>query len=155
MAETTDTSALVRCSNCLQLNRVPLDKILHNPLCGSCKKVMEVPQQPIWAKPASFDRMVAHWPETLLVVFTAPMCLHCKIVEPLIQELARERAGRLKIMKVDIESDAYLAQRFKVEKTPTFIVYKNGAEIIRVDGSPKEKTDLVKWIDNLINFSSY
>ena len=36
-----------------------------------------------------------------------------------------------------------------------FIVYKNGVELIRVDGAPKEKNDLVTWIDNLIGFTSY
>jgi hypothetical protein len=49
----------------------------------------------------------------------------------------------------------YLAQRFTITKTPTFIVYRNGVKIIRVDGAPKEKTDLVKWVDNLINYTSY
>jgi thioredoxin-like negative regulator of GroEL len=58
-------------------------------------------------------------------------------------------------MKVDIESEGILAQRFKIEKTPTFVVYKNGLEVLRVDGSPKEKTDLVKWINNLISYTSY
>jgi len=151
----SDTSAIIRCSNCLQLNRVPLEKLSIKSVCANCKAELEVPREPLWAKAASFDRLVAHWPETLLVVFTAQMCLHCKIVEPVLHQLARERAGKLKIMKVDIETDAYLAQRFKVEKTPTFLVYKNAVEIIRVDGPPKEKTDLVKWVDNLISFTSY
>jgi thioredoxin-like negative regulator of GroEL len=48
-----------------------------------------------------------------------------------------------------------VAQRFKIEKTPTFIVYKNGVKVIRVDGAPKEKADLAKWVENLINFTSY
>jgi len=108
----------------------------------------------MYAKRESLDRSIAHWAETLLLEFTAPMCLYCKIFEPVVNSLARERAGKLKVMKVDIESDVYLAQRFKIEKTPTFIVYRNGVELIRVDGPPKEKTDLVKWVDNLINFSA-
>jgi thioredoxin 2 len=150
-----DATAILRCNDCLQLNRVPLEKLTSKPLCGNCKAVIDVPQQPLWAKTTSFDRTVSYWPETLLVVFTAPMCIYCKIFEPVLNDLARERAGRLKIMKVDTETDDYLVQRFKIEKTPTFIVYKNAVEIIRVDGPPKEKTDLVKWIDNLMNFTSY
>jgi thioredoxin-like negative regulator of GroEL len=72
-----------------------------------------------------------------------------------VNELAAQRIGKLKVMKVDVETDEYLAQRFTVTKTPTFIVYRNGVKIIRVDGAPKEKTDLVKWVDNLINYTSY
>jgi thioredoxin 2 len=137
------------------LNRVPQAKLSSKPVCGMCKTVLEFPRQPLWAKRESYDFTVVNWPETLLIVFTAPMCVYCKIVDPVITELARERAGRLKVMKVDTESDELLSQRFKVKKTPTFIVYKNGVELIRVDGAPKEKNDLVTWIDNLIGFTSY
>ncbi len=151
----TTTSVMVRCSNCLVLNRVPQSKVLSKPACGNCKAVLEVPKQPIWAKRDSFDFAVANWPETLLIEFTAPVSLYCKIFEPVVNDLAREKAGRLKVMKVDVEVDQLLAQRFKIEKTPTFIVYRNGVELIRVDGPPKDKTDLVKWINNLINYTSY
>jgi thioredoxin 2 len=150
-----DTSVIIRCYNCLTLNRIPEEKLFLKPACGNCKAVLEFPRQPVWAKNESFDRSIAHWPETLLVMFIAPVCLFCKIVEPVVAGLAQERAGKLKVMKVDIESDPDMSQRFKIEKTPTFIVYKNGKEIIRVDGAPKDKTDLVKWVENLINFTSY
>ncbi len=151
----TTTSVIIRCGNCLVLNRVPQSKVLSKPACGSCKSALEVPLEPVWAKRESFDFAVANWPETLLIEFTAPMSLYCKIFDPVVNDLAREKAGRLKVMKVDCEVDQLLAQRFKVEKTPTFIVYRNGVELIRVDGPPKDETDLVKWINNLINYTSY
>jgi thioredoxin 2 len=151
----SDTSVMIRCTACLVLNRVPQERLSGKAVCGECKAVLEFPRQPLWAKQESYDFTVANWPETLLVVFTAPMCVYCKIVDPVITELARERAGKLKVMKVDTESDDLLSQRLKVKKTPTFIVYKNGVELIRVDGAPKEKSDLVTWIDNLIGFTSY
>jgi thioredoxin-like negative regulator of GroEL len=87
--------------------------------------------------------------------FTATMCVHCKIVDPVVSELAREKAGKLKVLKVDTETDDYLKQRFKVEKTPTFLLYKNGVELYRVDGAPKDRTDLAKWVHNIIDFKSY
>jgi thioredoxin 2 len=151
----SDTSVIVRCKNCLMLNRVLQSRLGSKPVCGSCKSVIEVPLAPVWAKAESFDREISYWPETLLVVFTAAMCLHCKIIDPLMKDLALKRAGKLKVMKVDVETDEYLAQRFKVTKTPTFVVYKNAVEVIRVDGAPKDKTDLVTWIDNLMGFTSY
>jgi thioredoxin 2 len=150
----TDTSAKIRCRSCLQLNRVPLGRLDKNPLCGSCKTTLEVPSQPEWARADNFDRTVAYWAETLLVEFTAPLCVYCKIFEPVLQDLARKRIGKLKVLKVDTEVDFTLAQRFKIKKTPTFIVYRSGAELIRVDGPPKDKSDLVKWVDNLINSTS-
>ncbi len=150
-----NTPVFIRCNNCLMVNRVPKGKLLSKPTCGNCKSDLEIPQQPVWAKLESFDRAVAYWPETLLVVFTSSSCLYCRIFDPVINELASQRIGKLKVMKVDTEIDGYLAQRFAITKTPTFIVYRNGVKIIRVDGPPKEKTDLVKWIDNLLNYTSY
>jgi thiol-disulfide isomerase/thioredoxin len=147
----TETLAKIRCKSCLQLNRVSLDKLGKKPLCGSCKTTLDIPAQPEWARADSFDRTVSYWAETLLVVFTAPLCVYCKIFEPVLHDLARKRMGKLKVLKVDTEVDTLLAQRFKIEKTPTFIVYRSGVELIRVDGPPKDKSDLVMWIDNLIN----
>lgn len=155
MDNNTSDAVMIRCSNCLVLNRVPQDKLLSKPVCGKCKTVLKFPRQPIWAKSENFDRAISHWPETLLVVFTAPVCLFCKIVKPVVDDLARKNAGRLKVMTVDTETDADLAVRFNIEKTPTFIVYKNGVEVIRVDGAPKDKTDIVKWVENIIGFTSY
>jgi len=151
----SEPSVYVRCSNCLMVNRVPLEKLGGKPACGNCKTVLDVPHEPLWARDDSFDREVAYWPETLLVVFTSSACLYCRISDPVVNELARQRAGKLKVMKVDIDTDEYLKQRFKITQTPTFIVYRNGVEVIRVDGAPKEKTDLQQWVDNLINFTSY
>jgi thioredoxin 2 len=150
-----NTSIILRCNNCLKLNRVPVDKTISGPRCGNCKEIIQFPCEPQWVKAAGYDRTVAHWPETLLVEFTAPMCVYCKIFEPVVRKLAREKAGTLKIVQVDTETEEYLVQRFKIVKTPTFIAYKNAVEVIRVDGPPKDKTDLVTWIDNLIGFTSY
>jgi thioredoxin 2 len=151
----SDTTAIIRCDICRQLNRVPLEKVVGKPLCGNCKSVLDIPREPVWLKRGTFDRVLSTWPETLLIEFTAPASVFCKIVDPIVNNLAREKAGKLKVIKVDIEADTYMAERFKIDKTPTFIVFKNSAEIMRVDGAPKEKTDLVKWIENIINLKSF
>ncbi len=82
------------------------------------------------------------------------MCVSFKIIDPVVTGLACEKAGKPKVLKIDTDTDEYLTQRLKVEKTPTFILYKNGVEHYRVDGAPKEKTDLVKWVHNIIDVKS-
>ena len=149
------SSVLVRCSECLVLNRVPQQKLMERPVCGKCKAGLEVPTEPVFVRADAFDRTVTNWPETLLVVFTRQMCLHCKIIDPVLKELARDRAGKLKILTVDTELDPSLVQRFNVERTPTFVVYKGGQDVLRFDGPPKEKSELIKWVDNMIAFTSY
>ncbi|NTW65924.1 MAG: hypothetical protein HGB21_06375 [Nitrospirae bacterium] len=137
------------------MNRVPPDRIGSGPRCGNCKNIIEVPREPVQGKAASFDRDVSYWPETLLVMFWSSWCLYCKIYDPYVTDLARENACQLKVLKVDIEAEAYLAQRLQVTKTPTFLVYKNGVFAVRMDGAPKEKGEFVTWIDNLLKYTSY
>jgi thioredoxin-like negative regulator of GroEL len=141
--------------NCLCLNRVPQEKFESAPRCGSCKTVLDVPRQPLRATAASFDRDVAYWPETLLIFFWSSWCLYCKIYEPLVTELIARKPGKLKVLKIDIETEAYLAQRFTVTKTPTFLVYKNGVFAVRMDGAPKDKSEFLNWIENLLTYTSY
>jgi len=155
MTDAPPAKTTIRCGNCLTLNRVPQDRIGSGARCGSCKNVLEVPRQPLHARSESFDRDVAYWPETLLVMFWSPWCLYCKIYDPLVAELAVQKAGMLKVLKVDIEAEAYLAQRLQVTKTPTFLVYKNGVFAVRMDGAPKEKSEFQAWIENLLNYTSY
>lgn len=155
MTETAPKKITVRCGSCLTLNRVPQDRIESGARCGSCKAAIEVPRQPVHGKAESFDREIAYWPETLLVMYWSPWCLYCKIYDPLVNELAREKAGLLKVLKIDTESSPDLVTRQKVTKTPTFAVYKNGVFAVRMDGAPKDKSEFEAWIMNLLNYTSY
>jgi len=145
----------IRCSNCLVLNRVEESKLDSSPRCGSCKAELTVPRQPAYARQDTFDREVSYWPETLLVMFTSNACVYCRIAEPAISDLATRRAGRLKVLKVHVDGDKFFTEKFKVAKTPTFLVYKAGEFVIRMDGPLREKAELVQWVENLINYTSY
>jgi len=153
----SDESAIVRCDVCRQLNRVGLDRLKKEITlrCGTCKSALDIPTEPVWLKRGTFDRVIANWPETLLVEFVASMCVHCRIIDSVVKKLAHEKMGKLKVLKIDTDTDEYLTQRFHIEKTPTFLLFKNGIELYRVDGAPKEKTDIEKWVENIINFKSY
>jgi thioredoxin 2 len=155
MVDSTTTKITVRCGSCLTLNRVPDDRIRNTPRCGSCKSALEVPTQPVQGKAESFDRDVAYWPETLLVMFWSPWCLYCKIYDPIVQDLMTKHPGKFKVLKIDSEAVPYLAQKHTVTKTPTFMVYKNGVFAVRMDGAPKDKSEFLSWITNLLNYTSY
>jgi thioredoxin 2 len=155
MPDMTETPLIMRCTSCLALNRVPQEKLESGPRCGSCKNVLEIPRQPLQATAATFDREVAYWPETLLIFFWSSWCLFCKIYDPLITDLIARKPGRLKVLKVDMETEAYLAERFTVTQTPTFLVYKNGVFAVRMDGAPKDKSEFLSWIENLLTYTNY
>ena len=77
-----------------------------------------------------------------LVDFWAPWCGPCQMLGPVIDELAGEYAGRIKVGKVDVDNNKELARRFKVMSIPTVILLENGEEVERFVGV-KDKADYV------------
>jgi thioredoxin 2 len=67
-----------------------------------------------------------------------------------VNELAVNRAGRLKIIRVDVDAEPALASRFVVKATPTFILYRNGLQLARLEGAPAENSELERWVDRMI-----
>jgi thioredoxin 2 len=146
----SDSPVIIRCGSCRTLNRVPSDKLKNNPVCGQCKTPLQFPRVPINATAATFEREIFDWPEFVLLEFWAKWCGFCRMVEPVVNDLASWNAGRLKIVRVDVDAEPSLARRFMVKATPTFVVYKNGTQIARMDGAPKEKIELVQWVDQIL-----
>lgn len=145
---------LIRCGSCRTLNRVAYDRLSSHPICGHCKARLEAPRAPINVTTAHFDQQVRDWPEFLLVVFWASWCGYCRMLEPFINELAAKRAGRLKIIRVDVEAEPALHNRFLLRATPTFLLYRNGIQLERLDGAPQQSSDLALWIDQVMERSS-
>jgi thioredoxin 2 len=145
-----DSSVLIRCGSCRTLNRVPLKKLKSHPVCGQCKTLLEFPREPVNATAATFEREIFDWPEFVLLEFWAKWCGFCRMVEPVVSDIASWNAGLLKVVRVDVDAEPGLARRFMVKATPTFVVYKNGTQIARMDGAPKEKIELVQWVDQIL-----
>ena len=141
---------ILRCNACRTLNRVPVDGLSAHPVCGQCKTTLDFPRTPVTATAATFDHELFDWPEYVLLEFWAKWCGYCRMVEPVVNDLASWRAGRLKVVRVDIDAEPDLARRFSVKATPTFVLFKNGTQVARMDGAPKEKLDLVQWIDQFV-----
>ena len=143
-------AVILRCGACRTLNRVPFEKRKDRPLCGQCKTALAAPEAPVPATSSSVDKEIFEWPEYVLLEFWAKWCGFCRMVEPVVNDLAAWRSGLLKIVKVDIDAEPALARRFTVRATPTFILFRNGVQVARMDGAPKEKIELVQWIDQLV-----
>lgn len=81
-----------------------------------------------------FREVVANSDVPVVVDFFAEWCGPCKMLSPVLESLAPEFEGKLKIVKVDIDQAGDVAQEFKVVSVPTIVFFKGGAEVDRVVG---------------------
>jgi thioredoxin 2 len=77
----------------------------------------------------------------VLVDLWAPWCGPCRFVGPILEELSREFAGRLKVVKVNVDENPILSQRFQATAIPTLVVLKGGRVVDRIQGA-MSKPDL-------------
>jgi thioredoxin 2 len=132
MAETQ----LIRCPSCGQTNRVPMDKVASGltPVCGRCKTRMPIESKSVTVSDATFSAEVERSPLPVLVDMWAPWCGPCRMIAPMIDELASDMAGRVRFAKLNIDENPATAERFHVRSIPTLLVLKAGREIDRIVG---------------------
>jgi thioredoxin 2 len=132
---------LIRCSVCSSLNRVPKEKIEQGltAVCGRCKAVLTL-NQPVTVTDATFAVEVEQSPLPVLVDMWAEWCGPCRAITPVVEQLAVELAGRLRVAKVNVDENPATAQRFRIQSIPALLVFKGGQEVDRIVGAqPKSE----------------
>lgn len=102
---------------------------------------------------ASFESEVAAHPGTALVDFTAKWCGPCRKLSPVIDRLAAEMSGQVKVAKVDVDKCPQVSSQFRISGIPCLVLFQDGKEIARTWGC-KTKEDLNTWIDSKLQVSS-
>ena len=97
---------------------------------------------------ADFEEKVLKEKLTVLVDFYSDSCVPCKRIAPLLSEVAAADPDGLKVVKVNINFDAELAEQYAVQAAPTLVFFQNGAEVARLRGLVK-KAELTEVIDSL------
>ena len=145
-----DRSAYIRCRSCGALNRVRVQRIMERPHCGKCKNILEFPTRPVDASEENFGKEVFQWAGVVIVEFWSVRCGACALIQPFLENLAYRKAGLVKVVKVNIERELSLANRFQVRSTPTLLVYRNGKMIDELYGALPEH-EMQAWIEAAIN----
>lgn len=138
MSTAPERPVTLRCGFCLTLNRVDLARAAQRPACGACHRPMLF-DRPVRVTEEDFETTVLGSSAPVLVDFYADWCGPCKMVAPLVDELAQTHAGRLLVAKVDTDHAQGVAARLGIRGIPTLIVFREGEEVGRSVGFEPEK----------------
>ena len=142
---------LVRCAVCGATNRVPSEKldIGLQPVCGRCGATLSVSSKPLTVTDATFATEVEQSPLPVLVDAWAPWCGPCRMISPVVEELASQMTGRLRVGKLNVDENPSTTARFNIRSIPTLLVFNGGREIDRIVGV-QPKSEIARRVQRAI-----
>jgi thioredoxin 2 len=140
-----ETRRVVVCPTCGKKNRVPFAAD-GRPQCGNCHSPLP------WVVDASDDSFGVVADESKLPVLVdvwAPWCGPCRMVSPVLEQLATEMAGRIKLVKVNADVAPMISQRFDVQAIPTLVLLDQGRVVARQIGAAPADA-LRRWLEQAL-----
>jgi len=119
--------ATIPCPACATLNRVDLARLTQGPRCASCKASLRL-EHPVSVTAETFDAVLAGTDAPVLVDFYADWCGPCRMVAPVVEQVAKARAGSALVLKVDTDRSPGLMERFGIRGIPTLIAFRRSKE---------------------------
>jgi len=133
--------SVVSCPQCGTSNRIKSAVTDQFPVCGKCKGSLP------WivnGTDISF-RKELETSTPVLVDFWADWCAPCRMTAPVLDDLARDKAGQVKVVKINVDQNPTTAERFNVQSIPTLILFKNGQAVETVVGAMSKNALLERF----------
>lgn len=115
-----------------------MERLRDRPICGRCRSalaVQDTPTHPVEITDRTFQEEVLSFPGPVLVDCWAPWCGPCRMVAPIMDQLASEYAGRVKIAKLNTDDNPATASQYGIQSIPTLLLFKNGRQVNRLVGA--------------------
>lgn len=138
----TTRTTTVTCPNCGRDNRVPV-AAEGRPNCGHCKRPLP------WIVDAGdddFAEVADNATQPVVVDLWATWCGPCRMVSPALEQVSRDLAGRIKLVKVDVDKNPRVSRRFEVQAVPTLLVLDHGETVARQAGATPAHV-LRSWVE--------
>jgi thioredoxin 2 len=133
------------CSNCQAVNRVPVTRLSQHPNCGKCHQPI-FNGKPLELTSATFQNHITKNDIPVLVDFWAHWCGPCKMMAPAFAQAAAMLEPKVRLGKVDTESEPALGSQYGIRSIPTLALFKHGKELARQSGAMSAQ-DIVRWVN--------
>ena len=135
----------ISCHSCYTPNRVVVERVNSGPKCGNCAKPILL-DRPVRLCDEDFNRVIRDAEIPVLVDFHADWCMPSRVMTPVIQQLAEDRAGKVLVAILDTERNPETAQHYEIRNLPTLVLFRDGAEAARHAGAIPRRL-----IDKMLN----
>ena len=105
--------------------------------------------KPVEVNDGNFDQMVLQSKTPVLVDFWAAWCGPCRMVAPIVEELAGEYEGKVTVVKLNVDENSKTASQYGVMSIPTLLIFKNGAPVSNIVGF-RPKAELQRSLDDVL-----
>ena len=141
------TTMTTRCPHCKAMNRIPTERVNEIATCGACKDRL-LDGMPIEGTADNFLSLI-QGDKPVVVDFWAPWCNPCIGFAPIFEDVAKERNGEVRFVKIDTEAQQALAGQYRIRSIPTVMVFKNGQMVDTINGAlPKGQFD--QWLNQAL-----
>ena len=145
-------SIIIRCTNCGAKNRIPEIRLKDRPVCGRCHSLLpesHVFDSPVIVSDKIFNHEIISSPVPVLLDCWAPWCGPCRTIGPIIDQLAKEFAGKIKFAKLNVDENPATSAKYNIMSIPTMVLFKDGKVVNSLVGA-LSKAEIENHLRSLI-----